>query len=79
MYSAATDPDNPKAKKLIEPRQITFGIDGNEIDYGRYHNYGIGQRQRQFFYVPQDKVPRVQHILASEVRPIVLRQILGRF
>ena len=81
MYAAATDPDDPGGKLLLEDRQITFGIDGTEIPYAKVQNEGgVGDEgnripQREFFYLTSDGEQEVHDIFAQAAGPAVEKEL----
>lgn len=83
MYGAATDPDDPHGKLLLEDRQITFGIDGTEIPYAKVQNEGgireSGNQipQRDFFYLTEEGEQDVHDIFAQAAGPVVERDMFG--
>jgi hypothetical protein len=83
MYDAATDPDDPSGKLLLEDRQITFGIDGTEIPYAQLQNEGgageSGNRipQREFFYLTEQGAEDVHDTFADAAGPLVETVLFG--
>jgi len=76
MYAAATNPDDSAAKKILEDRQITLGIDGNEIPYAVKQNEGEGRiPQREFFYLSEEGEVAVRDILADASGPIMDKEV----
>lgn len=83
MYGAATDPDDPHGKLLAEDRQITFGIDGNEIPYAKVQNEGgrgdSGNRipKREFFYLTEGAGQVVEDTFVTATSPLVEKELFG--
>lgn len=72
MYRAATDLEAAAATSLVEQRQITMGIDGNEIPYAWKQNEGFGRiPKREFYYLNGDSVERVGEVIEESALPII--------
>ncbi len=77
MYAAATNPDDPKAKKLVSEREIVFGIDGTEIPYAITQQKGGGRiPQREFFYVRDQDVVHVSDAMTPGLKEILVTEVL---
>lgn len=83
MYAAATDPDDPNGKLIVEDRQLTMGIDGTEIPYAKVQNEGgIGDSgnhipQREFFYLTTEGADQVEDTFADAAGPLVEMELFG--
>lgn len=78
MFHAATDPDDPNAKKIVGDRDIVFGIDGTEIPYARKQQSGSGRiPAREFFYLREEDQEAMRDQLAEDARPIIERDVLS--
>ncbi|MCR9295578.1 MAG: hypothetical protein NXI32_22910 [bacterium] len=78
MYAAATNIDDPKAKKIIGDREIVFGIDGTEIPYARTQQSGEGRvPAREFFYVRDEDMLQVMDVFAEAAMPIINQRVFA--
>lgn len=78
MYAAAIDPNDSNSKKIVQPREVVFGIDGTKVPYAKRQNEGGGRvPQREFFYLTKDGEGEVKDVLAESAFVIIDGEVLA--
>jgi hypothetical protein len=77
MFHAATNLDDPNAKKLVSDREIVFGVDGDAIPYARKQQSGAGRiPAREFFYLNEADSGAVTERFAAGAEQVIEREVL---